>query len=261
MRFLNHLDLLRVVPRMFRRAGIELAFSRGYNPLPRMTFGAALALGVAADEEAVDIDVLLPRSDEDMAGLLSPEDRLALGEALLERLRAVAPPGLELVAARMVEPGEAKLAHLVEAADYEVDLPADIAARLEGSLAERLEAPTLTVQREVRGKKRRGKRAQGRVLPTQKDVDVKAFLMDARLEGTRLHFRLSMPPEGGARPREVVEALVGERVDDYRFRRRRLLSRRGEQWVPLVQRGRVLRPSSATRADARTREACPASWP
>jgi len=47
---------------MFRRARIELAFSRGYNPVPRMTFGPALALGMRADGEVVDVDIVLDES-------------------------------------------------------------------------------------------------------------------------------------------------------------------------------------------------------
>ncbi|HVH99440.1 MAG TPA: TIGR03960 family B12-binding radical SAM protein, partial [Enhygromyxa sp.] len=36
-RFLSQLDLVRIIPRMFRRAGIEVGFSRGFSPQPRMS--------------------------------------------------------------------------------------------------------------------------------------------------------------------------------------------------------------------------------
>ncbi|HWM20218.1 MAG TPA: TIGR03936 family radical SAM-associated protein, partial [Ilumatobacteraceae bacterium] len=68
LRFLSHLDLLRIVPRMFRRAGVELGFTRGWNPVPRMTFGPALALGMAADEEVVDVDVVVDVGAEVVGG-------------------------------------------------------------------------------------------------------------------------------------------------------------------------------------------------
>src|SRR5690606_9773357 len=38
IRFLSQLDLVRIIPRMFRRAGIEMGFSRGFSPQPRMSF-------------------------------------------------------------------------------------------------------------------------------------------------------------------------------------------------------------------------------
>ncbi|MCA9700504.1 MAG: TIGR03936 family radical SAM-associated protein, partial [Myxococcales bacterium] len=109
LRFLSHLDLIRIIPRMFRRAGIEMAFSRGFSPQPRMSFGPALALGMGADEEVLDCDLLLERSAQDMADLLDEAARQAIADALLERLRAAAPPGMEIVSARIVAPGELTL--------------------------------------------------------------------------------------------------------------------------------------------------------
>ena len=47
LRFIGHLDFLRNLPRLFRRARIEVGFSRGFNPVPRLWLGPALALGIA----------------------------------------------------------------------------------------------------------------------------------------------------------------------------------------------------------------------
>ena len=45
MRFTSHLDLFRAWERTFRRAGLPILFSQGYNPRPRMQLAAALPLG------------------------------------------------------------------------------------------------------------------------------------------------------------------------------------------------------------------------
>ena len=52
---LGHLDLVREVPRILRRAGAPLWYSQGFHPKPVMTFGPALSLGVPSFEEYVDI--------------------------------------------------------------------------------------------------------------------------------------------------------------------------------------------------------------
>ena len=109
MCFMGHLDLMRVIPRMLRRAGLEMAFSRGFNPVPRMSFGPALALGVGALEEVAELDLLLPGAAEDMAGLWSEDRRAVEAAALHERLAAVAPPGLTIVGLRVVAPGERRI--------------------------------------------------------------------------------------------------------------------------------------------------------
>lgn len=253
MRFLSHLDLLRILPRMFRRAGVEMGFSRGYNPIPRMSFGPALPLGVAADEEVVDVDVLLPRSVEDMNGQLDDEERAEMARDLLERLRAVTPPGLGLVHARLVGPGEEKLGRLVVSAAWEVALPEEVAGELREVLSQRLAGP-LTVERAVKPKKRRrGKRpapANG-----TKVVDVHEFLQTVELRDDGvLAFQLNMEGQGGVRPREVVGALVGREVDDHRFRRRRLLARRGDELVGFTELGAVPRVRTKKAASESTEE-------
>ncbi|HEY8380098.1 MAG TPA: TIGR03960 family B12-binding radical SAM protein, partial [Nannocystis sp.] len=141
MCFMGHLDLMRVLPRMLRRAGIEAAFSRGFNPVPRMSFGPALALGVGAREEVADLDVLLPRSGEDMAGLWTDDDRAREAADLHARLGAVAPPGLQILAVRVLHHGERRLGELVAAADYAVDLGPELAAAVAAALPERLAGP------------------------------------------------------------------------------------------------------------------------
>lgn len=248
MRFLGHRDLLRILPRMFRRAGIEQAFTRGFHPLPRMSFGPALALGMGAHAEVVDIDVLLPRSSEDMAGLLSESERDAMAEQLLAGLRAVAPPGLGLRTARLVGPDELRLGQLVAAADYSVTLPDELATRAQSRVDDALAKPELTVTRKRHKKTRRGKRR--RDLPQTQQIDVKRTLMDVGLRGDTLRFRLSVDSELGPRPREVVEALLGERVPDHLMVRERLLVRRDDVLVGVDEVGACPRPPAAPRTSA-----------
>ncbi|MCJ7687309.1 MAG: TIGR03960 family B12-binding radical SAM protein, partial [Desulfobacteraceae bacterium] len=42
---LGHLELAKVLIRAFRRAGLKLAYSRGYHPMPKVSFFAALPVG------------------------------------------------------------------------------------------------------------------------------------------------------------------------------------------------------------------------
>jgi radical SAM family uncharacterized protein/radical SAM-linked protein len=54
MKFLSHLDFSRTIIRAFRRAGIPLAYSQGFHPLPLISFCPALALGIEAEEDYID---------------------------------------------------------------------------------------------------------------------------------------------------------------------------------------------------------------
>ena len=51
LRFISHLDLLRLFQRVLRRAEIPVVFSQGFHPIPRIKFGRALKLGVESNQE------------------------------------------------------------------------------------------------------------------------------------------------------------------------------------------------------------------
>jgi radical SAM-linked protein len=55
LKYISHLDLMRLWQRALRRAGIALAYSEGFNPHPRMSLAAPLALGVTSEAELMDI--------------------------------------------------------------------------------------------------------------------------------------------------------------------------------------------------------------
>ncbi|NLC39201.1 MAG: DUF2344 domain-containing protein, partial [Clostridia bacterium] len=54
-RFLSHLEMLRLFERSFRRASLPLAFSRGFNPHPKISFGPPLPVGVSGRREYLDV--------------------------------------------------------------------------------------------------------------------------------------------------------------------------------------------------------------
>ena len=53
--YLGHLDLVRHLPRIFRRAGLELFYSVGFHPKPELSFGPALGLGIPSLGELLDV--------------------------------------------------------------------------------------------------------------------------------------------------------------------------------------------------------------
>ena len=55
LKFLSHLDLMRLWERVFRRARVELSYSEGFSPHPRMSLAAPLAVGVTSTAELMDV--------------------------------------------------------------------------------------------------------------------------------------------------------------------------------------------------------------
>ncbi len=55
IKYISHLDLIRLWQRALNRAGIPLAYSRGFSPHPQISMALALAMGVTSDAELMDI--------------------------------------------------------------------------------------------------------------------------------------------------------------------------------------------------------------
>jgi radical SAM-linked protein len=55
VKFISHLDIMRLWQRALNRAGIALAYSEGFNPHPRLSLAVPLALGVTSEAELMDI--------------------------------------------------------------------------------------------------------------------------------------------------------------------------------------------------------------
>lgn len=51
MKYISHLDLMRLFHRASRRAGIPLVLSQGFSPRPKISFKRALKLGVESEAE------------------------------------------------------------------------------------------------------------------------------------------------------------------------------------------------------------------
>ncbi|MEW6427038.1 MAG: TIGR03960 family B12-binding radical SAM protein [Thermodesulfobacteriota bacterium] len=60
---LSHLEMIGVFYRAFRRIELPLLYSRGHNPAPRVSFAAALPLGVESEAEYLDLELEAPVAD------------------------------------------------------------------------------------------------------------------------------------------------------------------------------------------------------
>jgi radical SAM-linked protein len=57
LRYISHLDMVRLFERGLRRGQVPLVFSQGFNPHPRISFAAPLSVGYSSDAELVDIEI------------------------------------------------------------------------------------------------------------------------------------------------------------------------------------------------------------
>ena len=80
-KYISHLDLMRCMQRAFRRAGVPIWFTEGFNPHAYLMFPLALSLGYESGCECMDFRI---------------DGEMSMQEAMT-RLNRVLPPDLQIV--------------------------------------------------------------------------------------------------------------------------------------------------------------------
>ncbi|HCX72558.1 MAG TPA: B12-binding domain-containing radical SAM protein [Candidatus Cloacimonas sp.] len=57
LRFVAHLDMLRMFQKILKTSGLPLSYSQGYNPHPRLSLGPPLPIGVESEKEYFDFSL------------------------------------------------------------------------------------------------------------------------------------------------------------------------------------------------------------
>jgi radical SAM-linked protein len=70
MRYISHLDLMRLFMRAARRAKLPLKMTEGFSPHPKLSLKRALKLGVESDNEEASIVLRFPVEPEDFKSRL-----------------------------------------------------------------------------------------------------------------------------------------------------------------------------------------------
>jgi radical SAM family uncharacterized protein/radical SAM-linked protein len=170
---LGHLDLVREIPRIFRRVGISMVYTGGFHPKPDMVFGPALSLGVLSLDEFADI-----RLDRDMT---QPE----LDELVVE-MSKLSPSGLTFRGAARLTTEDPPISKLIAGARYliafarsavETSGGASVEEHLAQRVAAAMEATTLPFRREIEG--------IGKVL------DIRAYLLRAEVASPEAYASLA----------------------------------------------------------------------
>ncbi|MCK4856361.1 MAG: TIGR03936 family radical SAM-associated protein [candidate division Zixibacteria bacterium] len=104
--YLGHLELADALRRTVRRAGVNVAYTQGYRPRPKIDLGRALPMGIESSCEYIDVT---------FEGSCDTND-------LCTVLNAASPEGIKFTEAIVVEESTASIEESIVAANYEVDL-------------------------------------------------------------------------------------------------------------------------------------------
>jgi radical SAM-linked protein len=193
MRFTSHLDLYRAWERLLRRAGVELVFSQGYNPRPKLQLAAPLPLGITSQCEIIDF------------WLSAPPDNL---QQLTSTLVSDQPPGIEIKSLEAVDTSAPTLQKEVSSAEYQVAL-LDQVSKIDQKIE--LLLGTEDLMRVKRGK----------------SYNLRPLIQELRVDNTApedIFMQLDAREGSTGRPEEVLRALEIQ-PEDTRIERTRIVIR------------------------------------
>jgi len=199
LKFISHLDIMRLWQRALNRAGISLAYSEGFNPHPRLSLAVPLALGMTGEAELMDVV---------LAKWISPDSFTTLISRQL-------PPGIEISQTYQLPTTMPSLQSQVRFAEYKVELEAEKGQKdVESAIASLLALEHLPWQHQ---------RDTG-----PRHYDLRAliddlWLIDCHNGHTAIGMRLRCDNSGSGRPEQVAAAMGFERYPQSIHRTRLIL--------------------------------------
>lgn len=139
VKYTSHLDLLRMFKRAFKKTGLGLKYSQGYNPHPKMGFAQPLSLGYSSRCELIEFETEMPHTT---------------GE-IMEKMRGEMPDGIKLLSCFELDEKIKSLAADADAAEYKIWIPTELSEEvLQGSLTTYLKKDEITaLKRQKKTKK------------------------------------------------------------------------------------------------------------
>lgn len=185
-RFFSHLELSMALIRALRRSRIELCYSAGYHPHPKISFATATSVGMESKHEYMDITA------QEYSGDLNE---------LIAEINSALPHGLEISSIQMLSYSAKDLAQSLRGFTYELLLPADITAdRLDGikeNMDKFMTAPAFNIQRLSKGK--------------TITRDIRPFIesMSFDTDGKKVNLTIRHAQSGSARPVDIITNILG----------------------------------------------------
>ncbi len=177
LRFISHLDLMRAWLRAVRRAGLPVAYSQGFSPHAKLSFGPPLPLGLTSSAEHLDIQLEKP-----VAGDVG------------QMLNAVLAPGLRIIESKPIFGNARSLSEVCDVAEYRIVLNPGINVNSINIAGERIGSREPWVIKTIRKEK-------------QAEIDILPQIYGLERDAGGFVLRLRTV-EGGAKLFEILSAIL-----------------------------------------------------
>ena len=217
VKFVGHLDTVRLFQRAIKAARIPIAYSQGFNPHSLVYFAMPLSVGMSSRGEYMDIVV----AEDDIPSNIQ------------SALNAVLPANIRMIDSFTIEKAAEALMTIVDVADYEITFEKN---ENFDNLSTQLE--NLTMQETIMIPKKTKKGI--------KDVDIKPLIRNWVVEENEESIKIILQTMAGSKenlnPELFLKALFKEKLEEmaYQIERKELYTNQDGQCIPLCEFGRVL---------------------
>jgi len=192
LRFISHAQTISVFQRACVRAGIEIRYSQGFNPRPRLSLPLPRPVGVTSDDEMLCLQV--HRS-------IGQQENDCITTQVYNSISAQLPQGLELLS---VNVAEAKASFQPSSATYVLVVRKEyINEELKATVKQLLASDSVEIQRQTAKTKSRTRNRESKV----KNIDVRVFLESIELDSDDIIVRCKITPAGSIRIEEILKLL------------------------------------------------------
>jgi radical SAM-linked protein len=183
IKFISHLDMVRLWERALRRAGVPLTYSQGFSPHPQISIAVPLSIGMTSEAELMDITC----------------DRTLTPHWIIDTLKQQLPKGIDIINVSQIAPSVPSLQSQVRFTEYRVELMTNKRREeVELSVANLLSLANLPWQH---------KRDTGVKTYDLRPLVTQISLLDWQPGCVTLAMRLRCDNLGSGRPEQVTAAL------------------------------------------------------
>ena len=215
VKYVGHLDTMRLFQRAIKVAQLPVSYSQGFSPHSLVYFALPLAVGMSSEGEYMELVM----------------DEVVPPQEVKERLQKVMVNGITLLDVYEVEEKSASLMSLVQGADYTImlncqDNPEVTAESLKAIVEESEELIVL----------KKGKKG---IAP----VDIKPLILKSDFSqepnGIKIDLEVYAGSSKNLNPELFVKALLGEKAYTMQVSRKELYTEGNEGLVPIYTVGRI----------------------
>ena len=210
VRFLSHAETLKVFQRACVRAGMNIQYTQGFNPRPRLSLPLPRPVGVASEDDLLcvrllvrDASCVMPRARETPSAAERaweaenvPNTQHAISNTIMAGLSEQLPEGFELLSVSVAEAGSS---FQPRSAIYVLPVCREyLTDALQARIKHVLESESLKLDRRIGPERQDAK---------FRSVDVRSFLKSIQLEGDCVVIECTISPVGSIRVEEILQLL------------------------------------------------------